>query len=625
MAFTVKASSPSSPATTRLTGALHGGAARVAARKLPAAAVAASLTLDRAPAPAGAERGMSSSVSRTMSRLREKGKAAFIPYITAGDPDMGTTAEALRVLDACGADVIELGVPFSDPYTDGPVIQASAARALAAGATMDGVMSMLAEVTPELSCPVVLFSYFGPIACSFRSEVIKNNLELVLLTTPTTPPDRMKAITAASGGFVYLVSVNGVTGSRQDVNPRVEHLLQEIKQVTDKAVCVGYGISTPDHVRQIAEWGADGVIIGSAMVRQLGEAASPKQGLKRLEKSLGTVKHLVCVEVGSMAFTTMKASPMSASSSSAPVLRRCVAPPARVAAARRLAAAAASVALEASPVPAAAAAAVERRMSVSQTMSKLKEKGKTAFIPYITAGDPDMGTTAEALRLLDACGADVIELGVPFSDPYADGPVIQASASRALAAGATPEAVLSMLKEVTPELSCPVVLLSYLGPILRRGAANFTAAAKEAGVQGLIVPDLPYVDTCTFRSEAIKSNLELVLLTTPATPGERMKIITEASGGFVYLVSVNGVTGPRPKVNTRVEHLLQDIKLVTDKAVCVGFGISTPDHVRQIAVWGADGVIIGSAMVRQLGEAASPKQGLKRLEEYARRMKDALP
>uniref|UniRef100_J3LTQ4 Uncharacterized protein n=1 Tax=Oryza brachyantha TaxID=4533 RepID=J3LTQ4_ORYBR len=271
-------------------------------------------------------------------------------------------------------------------------------------------------------------------------------------------------------------------------------------------------------------------------------------------------------------------------------------------------------------------------------MSKLKDQGKvreaqcildgmdvqTAFIPYLTAGDPDMETTAEALRLLDACGADVIELGVPFSDPYADGPVIQASAARALSGGATPEAVLSMLREVTPELSCPVVLLSYFGPILRRGAANFTAAAKHAGVQGLIVPDLPYVDTCTFRSEAIKSNLELVLLTTPATPGERMKLITEASGGFVYIVSVNGVTGPRPKVNARVEHLLQEVKQVTDKAVCVGFGISTPDHVKQIAEWGADGVIIGSAMVKQLGEAASPKQGLKRLEEYARSMKGAL-
>ncbi|KAG8061437.1 hypothetical protein GUJ93_ZPchr0003g16495 [Zizania palustris] len=242
------------------------------------------------------------------------------------------------------------------------------------------------------------------------------------------------------------------------------------------------------------------------------------------------------------------------------------------------------------------AAVAERRLSVSQTMSRLKEKGKTAFIPYITAGDPDLETTAEALRQLDYCGADVIELGVPFSDPYADGPVLQASAARALAGGATPDAVLSMLNEVTPELSCPVVLFSYFGPIVRRGPANFTAAAKAAGVQGLLVPDLPYLEIFTFRNEAIKSNLELVLLTTPATPAEKTKIITEASGGFVYLVSVVGVTGPRPKVNTCVEHLLHEIKQVTDKAVCVGFGISTPDHVRQIAEWGADGVIIGSAM-----------------------------
>jgi indole-3-glycerol-phosphate lyase len=135
---------------------------------------------------------------------------------------------------------------------------------------------------------------------------------------------------------------------------------------------------------------------------------------------------------------------------------------------------------------------------------------QTAFIPYITAGDPDLETTAEALRLLDACGAGVIELGMPFSDPYVDGPIIQASAARALAGGTTIDAVLSMLKEVTPELSCPVVLFSYLGPIVRRGAANFTAAVKEAGVQGLIVPDLPYAETCEFRNEAIKNGLELV-------------------------------------------------------------------------------------------------------------------
>ncbi|CAL4944869.1 unnamed protein product [Urochloa decumbens] len=273
----------------------------------------------------------------------------------------------------------------------------------------------------------------------------------------------------------------------------------------------------------------------------------------------------------------------------------------------------------------AAAAGKQRCVSVSQTMSRLMAQGKTAFIPYITAGDPDLATTAAALRLLDACGADVIELGMPFSDPYADGPVIQASAARALASGTTTDAVLAMLNEVTPELSCPVVLFSYFNPIVRRGIADFAAAAKEAGVRGLIVPDLPYAATCALRSEAMKNNLELVRLTTPATPEERMKEITKASEGFVYLVSVNGVTGPRANVSTRVESLIQEVKQVTDKPVAVGFGISTPEHVKQIAEWGADGVIIGSAMVKLLGEAASPNEGLKRLEEYARTMKNELP
>uniref|UniRef100_A0A453DTE5 Uncharacterized protein n=1 Tax=Aegilops tauschii subsp. strangulata TaxID=200361 RepID=A0A453DTE5_AEGTS len=215
---------------------------------------------------------------------------------------------------------------------------------------------------------------------------------------------------------------------------------------------------------------------------------------------------------------------------------------------------------------------------------------QTAFIPYITAGDPDLATTAAALRLLDALGADVVELGMPFSDASADGAVIKASAARALAAGATADAIMAMLKEVTPELSCPVVIFSYFSPIAQRGTASFAAAVKEAGVKGLIVPDLPYAETSAFRDEAIKNELELVLLTTPSTPPERMKEITEASGGFVYLVSVDGVTGARATVNPRVESLLKEIKQVTDKAVAVGFGISTPDHVKQIAEWGADGV-----------------------------------
>ncbi|KAK3145797.1 hypothetical protein QOZ80_3BG0257660 [Eleusine coracana subsp. coracana] len=327
-----------------------------------------------------------------------------------------------------------------------------------------------------------------------------------------------------------------------------------------------------------------------------------------------------------MAFA-IKATPSSSSSpaavqSSSPLPRRAarlaMAPGRRAVTSMKIRAVAAA---PAAPAP----ARKGRCLPVSQTMSRLKAKGKTAFIPYITAGDPDLATTAEALRLLDACGADVIELGLPFSDPYADGPVIQASSARALAGGATMDGVLEMLKEVTPELSCPVVLFTYFNPIVRRGLANFTAAAKEAGVHGLIVPDLPYVAACTLRSEAMKNNLELVLLTTPATPEERMKEITKASAGFIYLVSVNGVTGPRATVNSRVQSLIQEIKQVTDKPVAVGFGISKPEHVKQIAEWGADGVIIGSAMVKQLGEAASPKEGLKRLEAYARSMKSALP
>ncbi|KAL6867620.1 hypothetical protein ACP4OV_015644 [Aristida adscensionis] len=242
-------------------------------------------------------------------------------------------------------------------------------------------------------------------------------------------------------------------------------------------------------------------------------------------------------------------SPPSSSPDRLRVTRQAAAMPTR----RRASAAARIRAVAVAPAPApsapahakpAAGAGERRLLPVSQTLSRLKAKGKTAFIPYITAGDPDLATTAEALRLLDACCADVIELGVPYSDPYADGPVIQASSARARAGGATPDRVLAMLKDVTPELSCPVVLFSYFGPVVQRGPGHFAAAVKEAGAHGLIVPDLPYLGTCIMRSEAKKNNLELVLLTTP-TPAARMKMITEASQGFVYLVGVNGVTGPR--------------------------------------------------------------------------------
>ncbi|KAJ4779365.1 Tryptophan synthase alpha chain [Rhynchospora pubera] len=272
-----------------------------------------------------------------------------------------------------------------------------------------------------------------------------------------------------------------------------------------------------------------------------------------------------------------------------------------------------------------ASVGVTQTRSISETFSKLREQGKVALIPFITAGDPDLATTSKALRILDSCGSDLIELGLPYSDPLADGPVIQAAATRALANGATFDSVISMLREVVPELSCPIALFTYYNPILKRGVERFMSIVKDVGIYGLVVPDVPLEETEILRSEAARHGIELVLLTTPTTPTERMKAIVEASEGFIYLVSSVGVTGARTSVSSRVQSLLQEVKQATSKPVAVGFGISKPEHVQQIAGWGADGVIVGSAMVRLLGESTSPEEGLKDLETFTKSLKAALP
>ncbi|XP_022854740.1 tryptophan synthase alpha chain-like isoform X1 [Olea europaea var. sylvestris] len=263
-------------------------------------------------------------------------------------------------------------------------------------------------------------------------------------------------------------------------------------------------------------------------------------------------------------------------------------------------------------------------VGLSETFSKLKQQGKLAFIPYITAGDPDLSTTAQALKVLDSCGSDIIELGVPYSDPLADGPVIQAAATRSLARGTNFDKIVAMLKDVVPQLSCPIALFSYYNPILKRGVEKFMITLKDAGIHGLVVPDVPLEETGILRKEAASNNVELVLLTTPTTPIPRMKAIVEASEGFVYLVSSVGVTGARASVSDKVQSLLHEIKEVTSKPVAVGFGISKPEHVKQVAKWGADGVIVGSAMVKLLSEAKSPEEGLKELENFTKSLKAAL-
>ncbi|XP_019259673.1 PREDICTED: tryptophan synthase alpha chain, chloroplastic-like [Nicotiana attenuata] len=212
--------------------------------------------------------------------------------------------------------------------------------------------------------------------------------------------------------------------------------------------------------------------------------------------------------------------------------------------------------------PPMAALSTTPTVGLSETLARLRKQGKVALIPYITAGDPDMSTTAEALKVLDRCGLDIIELGVPYSDPLADGPVIQAAATKSLSRGTNFAKVLSMLKVVVPQLSCPIALFTYYNPILKRGTEKFMATVRDAGVHGLVVPDVPLEETETLRKEAARHNIELVLLTTPTTPTVRMKAITEASEGFVYLVSSIGVTGARESVSSKVQSLLIDIKEV---------------------------------------------------------------
>ena len=251
---------------------------------------------------------------------------------------------------------------------------------------------------------------------------------------------------------------------------------------------------------------------------------------------------------------------------------------------------------------------------------------RIAFIPFLVACDPDAGTTVEAIRQLDALGADVIELGVPYSDPLADGPVIQAAATRALQKGTTLDKVLEVVRQATSSgVTAPIVLFTYYNPIMARGLAKFCQQARASGASGLLVPDIPLEETPDIKTVASEHGIELVLLTTPTTPAPRMRKIAETSQGFVYLVSVTGVTGVRVKTEARVEGLIQSLKEVSNgKSVAVGFGVSGPEQAIEIKKWGADGVIVGSALVRALGEAPSPKEGLQRLVELAKSIRDAI-
>ncbi len=261
--------------------------------------------------------------------------------------------------------------------------------------------------------------------------------------------------------------------------------------------------------------------------------------------------------------------------------------------------------------------------AISQRLKSLRQTKQCALIPFITAGDPDLETTAAALKVLDRNGADLIELGVPYSDPLADGPVIQAAATRALQKNTKLEQVLEIVAKVSPEIQAPIILFTYYNPILNRGIKPFLEQIAKVGVKGLVVPDLPLEEADELLEAAAKVGIELILLVAPTSSETRIKAISAKSQGFIYLVSVTGVTGMRSQIQSRVKDLLVEMRQITDKPIGVGFGISSPEQAQQVKDWGADAVIVGSAFVRAL-ETGTPAEGLQAVEKLCQELKSAI-
>jgi tryptophan synthase alpha chain len=244
---------------------------------------------------------------------------------------------------------------------------------------------------------------------------------------------------------------------------------------------------------------------------------------------------------------------------------------------------------------------------------RLRADHRPAFMPFLTAGDPDLAFTRDALPAAAAAGASLMEVGFPFSDPIADGPVIQASYTRALAPGLKLADVFATLKQVTsaPGWATPLVAMTSYSLIWRKGVEAFLDAAQAAGLSGAVVPDLPAEEADDLAQRCRERDFKLVLLVTPTTAPERAARVVAACGGFVYVVSVVGITGERDRLPDHLRGLIERLRGLTDLPLCVGFGVSKPDHVRQLRGL-ADGVIVGSALVKKL-EAA----GTRRAEALA--------
>ncbi|MBI5195818.1 MAG: tryptophan synthase subunit alpha [Nitrospirae bacterium] len=251
---------------------------------------------------------------------------------------------------------------------------------------------------------------------------------------------------------------------------------------------------------------------------------------------------------------------------------------------------------------------------IEKTFKKLKQQNKKALIPYIMAGDPSLEATKKFVAEMEEAGADIIELGVPFSDPLADGPTIQRAGERAMKQGVTLRKTLSLVEGIRQTTQIPLILMTYYNPVFKYGIKAFVSEAVRAGVDGVIIPDLIPDEAGDFIRIAKKHKLDTIFLLAPTSTEDRVRKVAKASMGFIYYVSITGITGARLSVDDSMKNTLSLIKKVAEKPVAVGFGISNPEEAAVVSAL-AEGVIIGSAIVRQIAEGKDIKNFIKTIRE----------
>ena len=254
---------------------------------------------------------------------------------------------------------------------------------------------------------------------------------------------------------------------------------------------------------------------------------------------------------------------------------------------------------------------------LSAAFDRIRAEKRTGLVTYVTAGDPDLSRSADILYGLDRAGADVLEVGIPFSEPLADGPVIQRATERALAAGATASGVLDLVKHVREGVKAPIVLFTYANPVLRMGIDTFGDRAREAGVDGVLVLDLPIEEAGGFRDAMAARDIDMIFLLSPTTTDVRLKDAARLGRGFLYGISRLGVTGTRDTVADGAEALAGRMRAATSLPIALGFGISSPAHVRQIGKF-ADAAVVGSGLVGVIAEAGKSPDLVERVESYVR-------